>query len=699
MNVTDCREDEIFEFHMSNAQFETFRPQNVCICLKQGDYVPADPVVAVGDYVLRGQKIGESSSSRSLPVFASISGHVTRIFQERQSVYENVTYVVIQADFPQQTEDRLEMDHEKDLITGLKEMGIAGIDKTSSCSEKNIKLCLGAFDREPMVYAQYRLLVECPAKVLFGARVMAKALGCQSIDIFVCQDEVRYILEKAIHCYKKALLPLERICFYAAPEDIYGRNRVLYENHSDRLWFEPSQLCAVYDSFYDHYPMIARGISISGKVKYPKNLWVPNGAYVRDLVDYCGGFDCKDGGEETMGICFGYHVIEGGPLRGHCVDIEKAAVSLTTESITVLPWNMYREEGCIGCQDCVRVCPAGLKPFRIEKTMEKGLGHVHLAMAGECVECGWCSYVCPSHRRLKEKVAAAKKMSASHSSKEIKKEKKSGEAFRAVASDYIDLEPSMAQTMENIVPVSHGGPYLHGNNNIHALWGIRFRALSVVFLLYVCVAGPQLLVKALWGGGSFFILSLALSGRRRFDGISSLWPAVEEGILSSMVFAFIPSLRWPVVCGIISVIAKRWSAVNPYLVGIGLTTAACAMTRQMITESPVIICAGWMAAWGYMLFKKIAVFWTTPMFLLGYAAVRWISGGLWLWSPAVFMGAVFFANDYKNGGKGTLLQHMSGVLSGLFAAALSLIFPAEAGVFLSLLAAHIIACNLMVYTI
>ena len=99
VNVTDCREDEIFEFHMSNAQFETFRPQNVCICLKQGDYVPADPVVAVGDYVLRGQKIGESSSSRSLPVFASISGHVTRIFQERQSVYENVTYVVIQADF------------------------------------------------------------------------------------------------------------------------------------------------------------------------------------------------------------------------------------------------------------------------------------------------------------------------------------------------------------------------------------------------------------------------------------------------------------------------------------------------------------------------------------------------------------------------------------------------------------------------
>ena len=30
VNVTDCREDEIFEFHMSNAQFETFRPR-MCV--------------------------------------------------------------------------------------------------------------------------------------------------------------------------------------------------------------------------------------------------------------------------------------------------------------------------------------------------------------------------------------------------------------------------------------------------------------------------------------------------------------------------------------------------------------------------------------------------------------------------------------------------------------------------------------------
>ena len=40
VNVTDCREDEIFEFHMSNAQFETFRPQNVCICLNTGRLCP-----------------------------------------------------------------------------------------------------------------------------------------------------------------------------------------------------------------------------------------------------------------------------------------------------------------------------------------------------------------------------------------------------------------------------------------------------------------------------------------------------------------------------------------------------------------------------------------------------------------------------------------------------------------------------------
>ena len=724
VNVTDCREDEICQFYMSNAQFEIFRPRSVCISMKQGNCVPAVPVVAVGDYVTRGQKIGEGTSFLSMPVFASISGHVSEIFQRRQSVYETVSFVVIQADLPQQICDSAQINDEKDLIAALKNMGIIGMNRNFPARSENLTLCLGAFDREPMVYAQYRLIVECPAKVLFGARVMAKALGCPHLDIFVCQAEIRYILERAIHSYKKALLPLEQIRFFGVPEDIYGRNRILYEKSPDRLWFEPSHLAAVYDSFYDHKPMTSRGISIAGRVRTPKNLWVPNGAYVRDLLEYCKGFD----GEADMEGEMGFHVIEGGPLRGHCVDIENASISLTTESLTVLPWDLSQEEKCISCQDCAHVCPAGLKPFRIEKMMEKGMGAVRLAMAGECVECGWCSYVCPSHRRLKEKVAAAKKMTVSPVKKTVGREdgtggssggKKAGEGtdntgdaygeskvqvraggtLAAQASDYIDLDPVLARTMETLVPVSHGGPYLHGKNNIHALRATRLRALTLIFILYVCVAGPQVLVKALCAGSVFGLLLMVAPGTKRSFGLQLLWASVEGGMLCAMALAFVPSLKWPVVCGVLFFLTKKYFSADPFIMGIGLTMLTWAITGPMETENVVILSYGWLAVWIYMLFKQTAVWWTTVLFLLGYAAFGWISGGMWPWTATVFMGAVVFANSYKNGGKGSSLQRLSGLFSGLFAGILSLLFPVEAGVFVSLLGAHIIACNLMAHTI
>ena len=38
-----------------------------------------------------------------------------------------------------------------------------------------VKSCaFAAFDREPLVYSDYRLIMECPAKVLFGARMLAE---------------------------------------------------------------------------------------------------------------------------------------------------------------------------------------------------------------------------------------------------------------------------------------------------------------------------------------------------------------------------------------------------------------------------------------------------------------------------------------------------------------------------------------------
>ena len=64
-----------------------------------------------------------------------------------------------------------------------------------------------------------------------------------------------------------------------------------------------------------------------------------------------------------------------------------------------------------------------------------------------------------------------------------------------------------------------------------------------------------------------------------------------------------------------------------------------------------------------------------------------------------FMGAVWFMNDYKNGGKDTPMQRLLAVFAGAVSGILAVIFPVGAGVCLGLLIVNIIACNLMSYTI
>ena len=55
-------------------EFET--PKEVVIPLSQHIGAPANPIVAVGDQVLKGQKIAEAGGFVSAPIYSSVSGKV-----------------------------------------------------------------------------------------------------------------------------------------------------------------------------------------------------------------------------------------------------------------------------------------------------------------------------------------------------------------------------------------------------------------------------------------------------------------------------------------------------------------------------------------------------------------------------------------------------------------------------------------------
>ena len=57
----------------------------------------------------------------------------------------------------------------------------------------------------------------------------------------------------------------------------------------------------------------------------------------------------------------------------------------------------------------VRVCPAGLAPFKIDfAALENDISLCDKLYATECISCGSCSYVCPAKRELAYRITEAK---------------------------------------------------------------------------------------------------------------------------------------------------------------------------------------------------------------------------------------------------------------------------------------------------
>ncbi|MBI9017920.1 MAG: 4Fe-4S dicluster domain-containing protein [Phycisphaerae bacterium] len=72
-----------------------------------------------------------------------------------------------------------------------------------------------------------------------------------------------------------------------------------------------------------------------------------------------------------------------------------------------------RGEGrpCVACHYCADICPAGLSPFLLHKYLYADMiEQVEKARVDLCVECGLCSYVCPSKIELAGEFIKAKEL-------------------------------------------------------------------------------------------------------------------------------------------------------------------------------------------------------------------------------------------------------------------------------------------------
>lgn len=390
-------------------------PKKVIIPLQQHTGAPGEPLVQAEDLVKIGQKIAESKAFVSAPIHASISGKVLGIAKAKHPVLGECKAIVIGSNGKiewdesvkkRENTDKLTKDELKDII---KEAGIVGLGgaafpthvKLSPPEDKKIDtVILNGAECEPYLTCDHRIMLEQTERIIKGFQIIIKILEPKQCYIGIEDNK-----ENAIAIFEEKLLDmaLQDKIKVIRLKTIYpqGAEKNLIYSITKRkvpagglpmdigaVVQNVQTAKAIYDAVYDGKPLIERVITITGAVKEPKNLLVKIGTPVKELIEFCGGYEGSIG-----------KIISGGPMMGIAQYSDETPVIKGSSGILVQREEVIRDEerDCIRCSRCVDKCPMSLMPTIISQYAQKDdLDKCNEYFALDCYECGVCSYVCPS---------------------------------------------------------------------------------------------------------------------------------------------------------------------------------------------------------------------------------------------------------------------------------------------------------------
>ncbi len=402
--------------------------------LSQHIGAPAQAIVSVGDRVLKGQKIAESSGFVSSPIYASVSGTVKAIEPRYNPTGAKVNSIVIEND---EQYEEVTYEERKPLIYMTKEeilniiadagivgMGGAGFPTRVKLSPKEPEkidyIIANCAECEPYITADYRRMLENPDELISGLKVVLQlfdnATGILAIEDNksdcikrleeLVQNEPRI---KVVALQTKYPQGAERQLIYAST----GRaiNSSMLPADAGCVVDNVETLISIHRAVIDGKPLMERVVTVSGDaVNEPGNFLVPLGMNQNELIEAAGGFK----GEPEK-------IISGGPMMGFAMFTTDTPVTKTSSAILGFTEDEVAKQeatACINCGRCVDACPSRIIPSRLADFAERMDESSFVKWEGlECVECGSCSYVCPAKRHLKQAIGSMRKIALSHKKK------------------------------------------------------------------------------------------------------------------------------------------------------------------------------------------------------------------------------------------------------------------------------------------
>ncbi len=421
----EAAKDAPIESHLS--------PRQVVIHLNQHTGSPNQPLVKVGDAVVRGQKIASSDGRLSIPHHASICGVVKRIEPRPQSNLLDGMAVVIEANGSGETAFMPPLDPfsctREEAIQRIKEAGIVGMGgagfptwmKLSPPPTKPIDVVIAnGAECEPFLTVDYRTMLENPGPLVYGLAVCLKVLNVTR-GVIALEDnkaDVVPVLEKAVAEFQagpgagKGFELEVRVLKTKYPQ---GGEKMLITAVTGRqvpsgglpmdvgtVVQNVGSLQAIAEAFLEGKPLIDRSFTVTGGAcRNPKNLRTPIGTVVSELVPQV--FDVS---EDLARIVF------GGPMMGVSVPTLDIPVQKNTSGVLLMDSReaVFFEEGdCIRCGRCFKACSCRLPPALMnEALLADDYAKADALGLLDCIECGACSYVCPARVRLVQRFRVGK---------------------------------------------------------------------------------------------------------------------------------------------------------------------------------------------------------------------------------------------------------------------------------------------------
>lgn len=426
------------KFYSADKAIEVMpTPEKVVLPLLQNIGAPCEPVVKAKQQVAAGELVGKGKAFVSAALHTPLAGKVLKPATVTLPSGRHMKAIQIKADADQNPGQRVwekltAADWPTDCISiyepatiskVIHDSGIVGLGGAAFPTHVKVMpddnklidtLMINGCECEPFLTPDYRMMMEATGAIVTGALLAGRAISAK--EIIICVED-----NKPLAIEKLRRITAQTVIKVAVVQTKYpqGSEKQLIKSVLDLdvpLGGLPSDvgvamsnvgtIAAIGMAVIKEEPLTHRTISVSGGgIANPKNLFVPIGISIGEVIEYCGGLT-KDAAR----------MVAGGPMMGFSFSDMTTPVTKGTSGITVLTHEEVERESetaCVRCGRCVNACPMNLVPTKI--AMASRYKDPALAVKyniNACFECGSCTYVCPANIKLVQLIRTGKQQVA-----------------------------------------------------------------------------------------------------------------------------------------------------------------------------------------------------------------------------------------------------------------------------------------------